>query len=324
MYDITYDENVKKNLELISNIMGEEIIFPDRFGQKLTFILKEKSIRYELSPKQGFFNFLRNNQENNILLFTEKVGGEISSCLIFPFENNYVFYVNGVCAGNISKDEYDNILNNRDHIRFKNNPYLFTYKLYFTEKKYHEMTLKNFMRTDIIHYEIDKELQKIINKTEHELRQAFYHKKMKLIDYKYENFIFKFSGNILLVTEKTNKIEHLVGGIYGGTRWIDLNYREKNIGSHMILAEEKSGTKMLFPTSYSIGGAISRVKAHKMAIENALKEDKTVPKNVMGEYNSNIHESKICEIKQKAKEFSEKGIFTGDRPETLNSLNFKS
>lgn len=322
MYDIIYDKNVKKNLELISNIMGEDIIFPDYFGQNLSFVLKEKSIRYELSPKQGFFNFLRNNSENNILLFSERVGDKNSSCLIFPFEQNYVFYVDGLCIGNISKDEYENVLNNRDHIRLKNNPYLFTYKTYFTNKKYHEIVLKNFMRTDIIHYEIDKELQKIINKTEHDLRQAFYHNKMELIDYKFENFIFKFNGNILIVTEKNNKIEHLVGGIHGGTRWIDLNYREKNIGSHMILAEEKSGRKMLFPTSYSIGGAISRIKAHKMAIENALKEEKIVPKNVLDEYNLGIHENKICEIKQKAKEFSDKGIFTGDRPQSLNSFAF--
>lgn len=121
---------------------------------------------------------------------------------------------------------------------------------------------------------------------------SFYRHADRKLDYKFEDYEFlsldgKNYGSFLFVMYKGNPI----GGVAQGTRWIDEAHRGKNLGAHLVLAALQDKEHIYFcPVSYSVAGYKSRVEAHKIAVENAIKEGKNVPDNVLEEYKNGGHE----------------------------------
>lgn len=123
---------------------------------------------------------------------------------------------------------------------------------------------------------------------------SFYKHADKKLDYKFEDYDFlsldgKNYGSFLFVMHDGKP----VGGVAQGTRWIDEAHRGKNLGAHLVLAALQDKENIYFcPVSYSVAGYKSRVEAHKIAVENAIKEGKNVPDNVLEEYRNGVHETR--------------------------------
>lgn len=285
-------QGTKNNLSVF--IMDSFWKKPKEMDRLILNLDKSSELRNFLDENN--FIYLEGNFEKEKNVGTVLYEKDGQSHLISPITKTDIckYYIDGKKQKDVDKHLYLDVIKNENIFVISNSGHLMNLKkkktVSFYNLKFHE-----FMETKVIEYYLGEFFEKITIDVENKIKRHFLEiDKFEKIKYEYKNYDFYYHNQKIIVVNRSNG--ELVGGAVVGTRWVNEKYRKDNVGTHILLSSQEIPNKIFGPTSYSVGGYKSRVKAHKIAIENALKDGKIVPDDVLKEYKYGIHDNKIKDL----------------------------
>jgi hypothetical protein len=93
------------------------------------------------------------------------------------------------------------------------------------------------------------------------------------------------SGMLETMVVKNQTGHRVIGGIANGIVWVTPEFRDIGIGPEILIAAHSQPQHVFTdPSSFSIEGYKARLKAHRLALQEAMSQGEKIPPEVMSDY----------------------------------------